>query len=695
MLYIIFLIILVILISIFGGIDIVKDCLRGTEDACEKYRPKFECHYSTIISDKSEKYVDRPKFTRINIRQGQLKLFLTELEFYMRRGGEVETVIYVGAAPGHHQKLLVKLFPRWHFVFYDPREFEKELIQAPNVDLRQEFFSDEEAEKVRKEFGVKKVLFLSDIRTGEREEHEREVQVNMAQQLKWCQIIKPKRAFLKFRLPFAEKRPVNYFTGDIYLQPFCGPESSEGRLDTDCDKIRIWNNDTYNGQFHYWQVNQRPAFHKFEPVELPGIDHCWDCWALHQIAAKAIPKLHPGPLQKFISEILENCFSQLSQPPHGLYPCETDIWMKMKKMVDITLKAQDYINARRGATKTATSTISLTKQKREFKLISRDLITFYEKLIAIPLIFDENKNFPLKKIIKEASRHKLVVESCSKCEPQYSQYLDLTKNLKIKKLEPYEFISLESPSAKIANVVLALICERLSVNSVVIFVDQYSNQLIEIIKLFPLKKFYIHTSAGYPEDVKNLENLSIINDQLTDEELRIKYYQCILAVFGENGKSIIEAIQPVYFMCTMPVDLDGKLRIPPWNDRENGLMLESAEIIDRKWDHQKIAESLFHFNICVRPQYHNHVVSGEGIDHCWDCWCESEIWKRYFVKTKRAGTPKEISEKMTPKCCQPHGMLDDEKNIAKKIRQLAPYTIHRETLLREARDFISKWNSVM
>ena len=58
------------------------------------------------------------------IHWGQRKLMLSEMELLLLQGtGEGITVVYAGAAPGTHIKLLSELFPSTHFHLYDPAPF--------------------------------------------------------------------------------------------------------------------------------------------------------------------------------------------------------------------------------------------------------------------------------------------------------------------------------------------------------------------------------------------------------------------------------------------------------------------------------------------------------------------------------------------------------------------------------------------
>jgi len=73
-----------------------------------------------------EKYVAYDNILKINLHNGQLKLFLTELQFLTRvlpaREGATTFVVYAGSSPSHKMAYLSSLFPSVKFIFVDPHE---------------------------------------------------------------------------------------------------------------------------------------------------------------------------------------------------------------------------------------------------------------------------------------------------------------------------------------------------------------------------------------------------------------------------------------------------------------------------------------------------------------------------------------------------------------------------------------------
>ena len=77
-------------------------------------------------------------------------------------------------------------------------------------------------------------------------------------QVKWCQIMKPVKALLKFRCPFPHLMPENKrkimksFSGTIYFETFAGPTSSETRLVPDSyEKLIEYDCKDYEDKLYY------------------------------------------------------------------------------------------------------------------------------------------------------------------------------------------------------------------------------------------------------------------------------------------------------------------------------------------------------------------------------------------------------------------------------------------------------------
>lgn len=224
---------------------------------------KFSYPRSFILdfnSDKEKEYNEKLKLTK-NVHKGQVKLFCNELLFILNHvydgssDKNEKLIVYVGAGPGYHIPLLVKMFPhlKWHL--YDCR-FAKELRCMKNVELFERYFEEKDIEIYK---GMKKsnksfdLYFISDIRdlsyNAKKQTLEEEMKIfnDMEFQEKWVRAIKAKYSMIKFRPPFPvphvldylKKDYIEYLPGLVYKQPFAKITSVETRLVTsekECEK---------------------------------------------------------------------------------------------------------------------------------------------------------------------------------------------------------------------------------------------------------------------------------------------------------------------------------------------------------------------------------------------------------------------------------------------------------------------------
>ena len=174
-----------------------------------------------------------------NMHLGQIKLLFSELVFLNKYAKPGFTILYIGAASGYHITCLADMFPDCKFDLWDPRDFEVEARK--NITIYQDFFTDNSAKNYALT-NVEKLLLMCDLRNLEIGETKKKGKINISKmdeitdadmklQADWCKIIRPYKAYLKFRLPY-EIPIVKYLRGKIYLQPYT-KVSTEARLLTD------------------------------------------------------------------------------------------------------------------------------------------------------------------------------------------------------------------------------------------------------------------------------------------------------------------------------------------------------------------------------------------------------------------------------------------------------------------------------
>ena len=120
----------------------------------------------------------------------------------------------------------------------------------------------------------------------------------MKMQLGWWKIINPEFAMFKFRLPW-QKGKTMYPKGEIYIQPFPGPTSTETRLIVKKDAPMIeYDNTKYESNLFYHNTISR--FQKFHCIlgnldlKKDHLDNCYDCVSFVHIAEDYLKLKYPN-----------------------------------------------------------------------------------------------------------------------------------------------------------------------------------------------------------------------------------------------------------------------------------------------------------------------------------------------------------------------------------------------------------------
>lgn len=266
--------------------------------------------FNRCITKDSERkqYVMRLNEFKRALHWGQLKLMLTEIEFLtlvMLEYNESKddrpiSFVYAGAAPGNHTQYLSILFPEIHFELYDPNKFaikESKMIKIHTGEINGMFTPA--VAKYWKDQVDKYVVFCSDIRTEPVTDEN--VIANMNMQLEWWTIMQPMLSMFKFRLPWYAGI-TKYPAGDIYIQPFPGPTSTESRLIVKANaKLIDYDNIAYEEQLFYHNTVNRYKSYKCIlgdlDLERDHLDNCYDCVSFINIVTKYL-QLMKKPVNK-------------------------------------------------------------------------------------------------------------------------------------------------------------------------------------------------------------------------------------------------------------------------------------------------------------------------------------------------------------------------------------------------------------
>lgn len=197
---------------------------------------------------------------------GQLKLLYSEIEFLTIVSKYISLkeclIVYVGAAPGTHDPLLLDMFPDSNWFLIDPAKFN--IRESDRVKILNGFFTDDTIKDTFKIANGRKIIFICDMRSGTTE---KPVWENMLSQQKWAIQLNAEFIMLKFRLAYTSEETKNmnfdydlgdikdkviitnekknkesqlYLRGKIFIQIFQPVHSTETRLIT--SKIKYINN---------------------------------------------------------------------------------------------------------------------------------------------------------------------------------------------------------------------------------------------------------------------------------------------------------------------------------------------------------------------------------------------------------------------------------------------------------------------
>jgi len=205
------------------------------------------------------------------------RLLISEIEFLTEYGEEDSLVLYAEAAPGSHINYLSSLFPSIRFVLFSDSEFDCQ--ETDKIQIRKESLT----EKIAEEYAGNDVLFIDNIVRADPtkysfKETERIAKEDLEKKLKIYQILKPKWSLLNFRLPY-EPGKTMFLDGKLYLPVWSRQRSSVCRLVVAKDApMKTYDHTEYEEQLFHFNLVTRVSWYPYpSEIEIPGMDHCYDC----------------------------------------------------------------------------------------------------------------------------------------------------------------------------------------------------------------------------------------------------------------------------------------------------------------------------------------------------------------------------------------------------------------------------------
>lgn len=249
--------------------------------------PKILCENKSYRCE----YKETNKMLRTSMHSGQLKLLVSELQFFMSQGilkkeEATKTVIYIGSSPGTHLLFLASLVPHVRFILFDSRRMDRRLDHLSNVEFHQTNVDASTVEETIRCLGLanrvseeQQLFLISDLRSEGSETNLTKsndvIYDDNALNRSLVLAFKPDAALLKFRLPY-DKQYTDYFDGEIIFGVCARQTSTETRLlVTEWASKRRYDHSDYERMCCYYNTNIRRC--SVENASHCLVDTCYDC----------------------------------------------------------------------------------------------------------------------------------------------------------------------------------------------------------------------------------------------------------------------------------------------------------------------------------------------------------------------------------------------------------------------------------
>lgn len=220
----------------------------------------------------------------------QRKTLVQDIEFLSNYSSEGDIVVYAGAAPGTHMPFLAELFPWLRFHLYDWNEFK--IDSTESISITPHPLSMETARSYATNDNI---LFVcdeksTDFKTQSESELELGALGDMKRQWDLYRTIQPKKAFLRFQLPWG-KGTTRYLGGELFVPIWGAQTTSEVKLVPDGSETD-WDHVKYEEQMFYFNTHTRVQYYRHGIEGVRGLDHCYDCACEVDILSRYLHKYY-------------------------------------------------------------------------------------------------------------------------------------------------------------------------------------------------------------------------------------------------------------------------------------------------------------------------------------------------------------------------------------------------------------------
>jgi len=157
--------------------------------------------------------------------------------------------------------------------------------------------------------------------------------------------------------------------------------------------------------------------------------------------------------------------------------------------------------------------------------------------------------------------------------------------------------------------------------------------------LFPKIKFEIFSDGILDRKVVNDFNIRKFPKQFNPNYYKKKSENLVIISFERdidlNQKTFL-LLNPLGMILDFEIKkdvsfLDGTLLFQPWSNPNSTCLSLIPNTQKKHYSFERIKNNVFSFNVKKRAEYYKSDVKANGLDHCFDCSAEVNIWQLYFL----------------------------------------------------------------